>query len=211
VVASISLGLACTIGAACTFPEVAFAPPGGADGGRSDANAEAGDGGDTDGSSSGDLDARVLIDGSDPDALIVHGDAGAKIDAATCGPSDCDCDGDGFKDTLKASCAGGLNDCDDKDGRTRPNQGYLVDKPESPVFGDWNCSGNVEKLYVDGFSCSALAPGKACNDGFGLAEQPECGGFGTLVKCKTQPVPPLNLTNECVTSTQTPNTQQACK
>jgi len=191
------------IGAACTFPEVSFAPPGGAETGGSDGSTP-------DGAVDADFDATVLVDGSDPDALIVR-DAGAKIDAAACAPTDCDCDGDGFKDTLKANCEGGLDDCDDKDGRSRPNQGYLLDKPEPPNFGNWNCTMGVEKLYPDAFSCSSLAPGKACNEGAGLEDQPECGGFGTLLKCKTVPVPPLNLTNQCVVGTRTPNTQQACK
>jgi hypothetical protein len=193
------------LGAACTFPDVSFAPPGGT-------GTEAGspDGAVADGGLGSDFDATVLVDGSDPDALIVR-DAGAKIDAAGCAPAACDCDGDGFNDTLKAGCEGGLNDCDDHDERVRPNQGYLIATPESPVFGDWNCSMAVDKLYPDGFSCSSLQGGKACNDAVGMEDQPACGGFGTLLKCKTEPVPPLNLTTRCVVGTRTPMTQQACK
>lgn len=193
------------IGAACTFPDVSFAPPGAT-------NTEAGssDGPVADGIVGTDFDATVLVDGSDPDALIVR-DAGAKIDAAGCAAAECDCDGDGFKATQKAGCEGGLDDCDDHDERVRPNQGYLIATPEPPIFGDWNCSTAVEKLYPDGFSCSSLQGGTACNDAVGLEDQPACGGFGTLLKCKTEPVPPLNLTTRCVVGARTPMTQQACK
>lgn len=199
---SMLLAMGCTIGAACSFPDVTFTNVAGGEGGAPDGPSP---------SEAGSDDARILLDGSDPDALIEK-DAGQKVDAAGCDPADCDCDKDGFRNTLKAGCQGGANDCDDNDTRAQPNKGYLLDLAEAPVFGDWNCSGKVEMLYPENLDCTALAAGSAtCDDVAGLEGTVGCGKLGTLVRCKTVPVPPLNLTNKCVVGTQTPKTQQACK
>lgn len=204
-VLSISAAIVVAAIAACGFPDVGFAPAGG-DGGPStnEGGAE---------TSSGDAadDAKILVDGGDPDALIVR-DAGQKVDAAGCA-SGCDCDGDGFNNNLKAGCnSGGANDCDDEDPRSQPGRGFLIDKAESPQFGDWNCSGKLEPLYDELVDCTKLNPGKStCDDKQGYAGAVGCGNFGTLIKCKTVPVPPLNLTSECVNGAMVPMTQQACK
>jgi hypothetical protein len=190
--------------AACSFPDVTFtAGPGtGNEGG----NPDGGDGG-TDASE----DARILVDGADPDALIEK-DSGKKVDAAGCDPSDCDCDKDGFRNTQKAGCEGGANDCDDNDTRAQPNKGYLLDLAEEPVFGDWNCANGVEPLYPENFDCTTRAPGATtCDNAGGFTGTVGCGKFGTLVKCKTVPEPVLGLTKICVGGTPQPNTQQACK
>ncbi|CAN5914157.1 hypothetical protein BH11MYX4_BH11MYX4_61360 [soil metagenome] len=189
--------------AACGFPDVGYATDP-ADGAPPDALV-AGDSGDAA------EDTKVVLDGGDPDALIVR-DAGQRVDAATCQPDDCDCDKDGFRSTLKAGCEGGANDCDDNDPRAQPNQGYLLDKAESPLFGDWNCSTKVEMLYPENVDCQALSPGtKTCDQIAGFEGTVGCSNFGKVVKCKTVPVPPLNLTSACAVGAQFPNTQQACK
>jgi hypothetical protein len=195
VIACGSAALVFAIGAACTFPDVAFAPA-------------------VDGAADAELDAHVLIDGAEPDALIVR-DAGMKIDAAGCAATECDCDMDGFRDTLKLNCDGGANDCDDHDPRARPGQGFLLDKAESPMFGNWDCSSKVDKLYPDAFDCTTLAPGDACNGGVGFTGQPECGAVGDLVKCKTKPGigigMGMGIGDTCIVGTHVPGTQQACK
>lgn len=149
-------------------------------------------------------------DASAPDTSApVVDDAGAKIDASGCLPGNCDCDGDGFVDTTKAGCISAdaaPPDCDDKDSRTRPSQGYLIDPPEPPRNGDWNCAGGVEKFYRPNVACTALQGGPACDGTFGFEDDPGCGATGTFVTCKTGGL----LNTSCVVNAKS-QTKQACK
>lgn len=195
--------------AACTFPDPTFAPeaPSGNDGssaegstsdGAADALADVSD------------DVHVLVDGGDPDALIVK-DAGAKVDASGC--MTCDCDDDGYLDTTKTGCNtpdAGAHDCDDEDSRTHPTQGFLVDPAEPPQNGNWNCTGGVEKFYSAKVACTSLAPGAVCDSTFGFEDDPKCGATGTFVTCKSVGGV-LGLLRTCAVGARALGTKQACK
>lgn len=187
--------------ASCSFPEVTFAPND--EGGNGEAST-------TDVSE----DVRVLIDGGDPDALIVK-DAGQKIDPTSCEAGDCDCDKDQVRDTKKPGCTveagvdAGPHDCDDTDSRVHPGQGPLVEKAAPPQNGDWNCSGKVEKFYEPNVKCTSLPAGSGCDAKFGFEDDPACGERGTYVTCKT--VADLGVLQKCVVGGKSLNETQACK
>lgn len=205
VVASVVALFGVAIGAACTFPEVEFAPKG--------TSGEAGEGGGSEASTDAGADAIdevAIVEASQPDGEVVK-DAGMKVDAQGC--TVCDCDGDQFNDTTKAGCsdAGGANDCDDTDTRYKPSQGYLDIPGEPPRNGDWNCSGKVEKAYTAGIKCTSLAA-NACDGVEGFEDDPPCGASGgKYVQCKTTGTPPLFLDNHCVIGGMNFKTVQLCK
>lgn len=187
-VAATLLALGGVAGAgACGFPEVSFAESTEAgedatvDGASVDPTAEAGNDAKSDAAAPPDA-AEILIDGSSPDALIVK-DAGMAIDAAGCAPTDCDCDLDGYKDTLKAGCNMGANDCDDSDSRSHPMQGFLEDEAKPPQLGDWDCSGAAEPLYATNVTCAGLSLGLGCSKIFGFEDLPQCGKTGSFIQC----------------------------
>jgi len=138
-----------------------------------------------------DAGTQQVLDAAVPDAEIfdarVLEDAGEKVDASGCQPTDCDCDDDGYNDLTKAGCAdaGGPNDCDDTDTRTHPNQDFVSEPGEAPRNGDWNCVNGVEKLYPTGVSCGLLALG-ACAGVQGFSGDPACGVEGAYTGCKVQ-------------------------
>lgn len=191
----------------CSFPEVSFTATPGGEGGPPDGPAsEAGRDGSQDAQ-----DARIVLDADDTDAGIVK-DAGQKVDASGCDPADCDCDKDGYKSTGKAGCNAGKNDCDDHDTRAHPDQGFLVDPAEMPLFGDWDCDGTVEMRFKNNISCTSLAPGPTtCDAVHGYEGTVACGGFANVVYCKTVPDHLLGLTKICEVGAQQNNQQQACK
>jgi hypothetical protein len=184
---------------ACSFPDVTFAP--------SSVTPEG---------STPDVgtDAFVLIDGSDPDALIVR-DAGQAIDSSACQPSDCDCDKDDYKSAAKAGCVdagvdAGPLDCNDFDSRYHPGQKFVPYKPTPPGTADWNCNNQVERLYESTVDCSKVAPGATCDGTFGFEDNPGCGDTGTFVKCKTSGgIGPVLAT--CIVDSRTLGETQACK
>jgi hypothetical protein len=129
----------------------------------------------------------ITIDGASLDALVVE-DAGGKVDASGC--VTCDCDGDNYNDLGKAGCAaaGGANDCDDRDTRSHPNQGFVFNTAEPPRNGDWDCNNSVEKLYPEGASCAGLTLGLGCANIFGFTEPSvACGVQGTWIRCRKKP------------------------
>lgn len=196
--------------AACSFPDVAFAPAGGASGDEGGVP----EGGSVDGSSdaSEDVsnDVRVLVDGGDPNDLIAK-DAGKKVDASGCAV--CDCDGDGYNETTKAGCGGadaGPNDCDDNDSRAHPGQTYLLDKAEKPRLGDWNCVNGVERLYAANVNCNTVTPGPTCDGTFGFEDATACGETGSFVTCKSAGGI-AGLLQSCVVSARNVTQKQACK
>lgn len=136
---------------------------------------------------------EVLIDGSSPDALIVQ-DAGQKVDASGCAPADCDCDKDGFNETLKAGCGTGPRDCDDSDPRAKPGQGFLTAPAEPPQFADWNCDGTATPLYDVNVTCDGLTLGLGCSNIFGFKDAPQCGKVGTWIRCARASLISLNCT-----------------
>lgn len=193
------VGVAVAIGAACTFPEPRFEQD---DAGGTEAGGESSTG------EGGTIDAPILIDGQDPDALIVQ-DAGQRIDAAGCDA--CDCDEDGFKDTTKVGCEGGAPDCDDTDPRAKPGQGFLQEKPEPPLNGNWDCKPPIERLYPPNLNCSKFTSQTDCSFAAGFTNDPGCGEKGTFVQCKWAcDVPPL-VGCKCGAGVPDLNTIQACK
>ena len=168
------------------------------------------EGGGSDGSTGDSAPDSASFDAAVPDAPIVS-DAGAKVDASGC--TTCDCDSDGYSDLTKTGCAdaGGVQDCDDTDSRSRPSQGFLVELGEPPRQGDWNCNGAVEKFYPPNTSCTALSPGAPCDATFGFKDNPACGATGMFVTCKSTGSPPLYVGGGCVVATQNTTTKQACK
>jgi len=187
------------IAAACTFPEPSFFV---GDGGASEAGI------DTSTPDADVSDGRILVDGQDPDALIVK-DAGQKIDAAGCDA--CDCDNDGFNDTSKPGCDAGATDCDDTDPRAKPGQNYVIDPPEPPMNGNWDCKLPVERLFPPNLDCTKLKTKSACELASGFVDNPECGSRGALIQCKWA----CDLTGlfcECGAGTPQPNQgPQACR
>jgi hypothetical protein len=155
-------------------------------------------------------DVQVLVDGAAPDALLDR-DGGVKVDASGC--TTCDCDLDGFYALTKPGCAdaGGPDDCDDFDSRTRPDRGYNETPEEPPRNGDWNCSNGVEKFFQSNINCAAAARGPACDALVGFVNDPKCGATGTFVTCKSAGTPPLFLDGACVVGAQNLTTIQACK
>lgn len=198
----VSSGVALGTFAACSFPEPLFTDDDGLDGSIPDGTAKADTSADAPRSEgSADEDAgEVLIDGSSPDALI-SGDAGQRVDASGCDPTDCDCDRDGFNETLKAGCNdGGRRDCDDTDPRANPGAGFRTDPPEGPMFSDWNCDGKATPLYDVNVSCEGLTLGLNCPTIFGFSDNPRCGQSGTWIRCKAGLL-------SCVVGTTTPLVQ----
>jgi hypothetical protein len=173
--------------AACSFPDVTFAP--GAD---DDAGAEGGgvvDPGPGDAGAEGSLPDDVEPGGHLADAATADKDATTAIDAAGC--TSCDCDGDGFQRLdLDAGCDGGAGpiDCDDTIAAIKPGQGFILNATwpstqHTPEF-DWDCSGAVTKQYPYNGTCAALS---ACSNGF--QGNPPCGGTAAYLTCKQ----PLNI------------------
>lgn len=225
-ITALSVALASVVAAACSFPDPSLADldrddAGGADGGLGDLDAAV----DTNGDASlVDSDALVdggfvvTVDGSNPDELIVD-DAGQKVDAGPCPPSDCDCDNDGYFDYSRAECAdaGGAlrdggdptSDCDDFDRRTHPNQGFLDIPAEAPRNGDWNCKNGVERLFpYTNVTCSGLAL-SGCKGTQGFSGTPGCGVEAEYVFCQpTELLPGVGLS--CGIGSKTTQTQ-ACK
>lgn len=201
---------------ACSFPEVDFAPD---DGGIDGPNGETGVPSDTGADvTTRDAIADVVLDTSydgQVDAALldvaVAEDAGGKVDASGC--KTCDCDEDGYnRFEAGVDCGAGPYDCDDNDSRSHPEQLYLEDKPEAPMFGDWNCSGAVEKGYQENVKCDQLLLGLGCAGSFGFNTTVACGEKGRWARCKPVPVLiglPLACTDD--TATVQDDLVQPCK
>jgi len=162
---ALALGFVATsfaIGAACTFPDPDFLPPGAtADGG-------------------GASDGGRGSDGTTPEAAPPIAEAGAKPDTGPCADP-CDCDKDGFK-SQKDGCGG--DDCDDQDPRANPGANFRKDTATTDTKGDWNCNGATERLIKSvGVSCGGV--GDFCPSGReGLKDDLPCGLSGLYVVCK---------------------------
>jgi hypothetical protein len=139
-------------------------------------------------------EAEALLDGSGmppatdagplADAVTIDG---ARVDAASCSSTDCDCDRDGFP---RASCNGSgtdaaVVDCDDLDPSRHPGQGFVATAPPSgqTPAGDWNCNGMIEKAYPLGITCGNFS-GAACATTQGFVGDPGCGVEGDYIECK---------------------------
>lgn len=183
IVVSILAGVGCAIGAACTFPDVAFAPPGGA----------AGEAGSPDGEGGSQSDGPTGSDGGALDGSVIEAatrtDAEAKVDASGC--VSCDCDDDSFF-ARDGGCEGGpgtVYDCDDSDKFIRPNQSFVGDftwpSTVHSVAYDWNCDGIVEKAYPTGLSCAGTVV-TGCTGGQGfMGSGPGCGTSADYFECKS--------------------------
>jgi hypothetical protein len=129
---------------------------------------------------------------------------GARVDAASCASTDCDCDHDGFP---RASCGGSgtdaaVVDCDDLDPSRHPGQDFVasVPPPGQTPPGDWNCDGVVEKAFSAGITCTTTGSG-VCATTQGFAGDPRCGVEDDFVTCKTVAIV------ECAEATRIKRTQ----
>lgn len=177
---------------ACSFPDVTYRSDDGDAGSTVDAGAPEEDTG-TDAapgiedSGGADSDAPALIEAGLPT------DGGIIEDASECEGEDaglrrCDCDGD---DWLIKGCDAGPNsgkkgsdkdgwDCDDLDFDVNPDSDFKA-VPMRDGGWDWNCSGNVEKSYPDGYVCKSSNCKSTGKNGFEM-NQP-CGAKGSVHAC----------------------------
>lgn len=174
--------IACAIGAACSFPDVSFAPAGIVEGGP----AESGEG---------------SVDGAKNDAGKPVGanedveESGATSDATTApdsqriegGAGCCDCDNDTFM-IDGGMCAKAPRDCDDLNPYIYPSQTFVSspvwDSLHIPTY-DWNCDGVPTKQYnYDMGKCSTHAKldvGGCGQYQGGFEGNPQCGQSGHYV------------------------------
>jgi hypothetical protein len=176
--AASSLGAAAIV-AACTFPEVTFAPDvvgGDAAGGSSNDSGDTGDAPAADASG----DAAIL-------EAATRDEASAPIPDGSCLATDCDCD----KDLApRAQCDAGASsgkavDCDDLDPLRRPNAPLTGEVPPAGQVpaGDWDCDGKVEKAYPTNLKCTKTLTG-ACTGGQGFKSDPGCGELADYFRCQ---------------------------
>ncbi len=184
------------IGAACSFPDVSFAPAGagsegGVDGGNSDSPVT--------------VDGRVVganedVDpmGSLKDATTVP-DGGGHIEAGPDGCCDCDNDqvmADG------GACGKPSRDCDDLNFYIHPGQGPVGSSTWNTTWTptyDWDCDGVVLKQYNHSIGkCSShshVLDSCGAHQG-GFEGDPACGTTGHFVTtCANDPKP---LSTGCV-------------
>lgn len=182
--AVVSASAAIAVFAACSFPEVTFAP--GAEGGNAVP-----------------IDAAALT----PDGQVSEGDSGGKVDPQGCDPLDCDGDGDKNKN-FDAGPDGAPPDCDDLDTRARHSQTkFLEDMPVQPSNGDWNCDKRVVKFHPVNVACSGFVSGDTCNLVKGFTGDPGCGQTGDFIYCKKDTL----LGTSCVQDRIEKNIKQACQ
>ena len=185
---AIAFSPALAIGAACTFPDVAFAPAGGTpESGTSDSPTGSdapltGEG--------GTVGANEDVDptGATMDATAVPD--GQRIEA---GPDGCcDCDMDGFKpdsgsDDAAACTSLPSQDCDDLNKYVSPASGFVAsdtwDSPHLPKY-DWNCDGVRTKQYDYNQTCTDA---NNCNGKSGFMDDPNCGEMSTINVCQYSP------------------------
>lgn len=184
---AVSVGVG--LGAACTFPDVSFAPEGATDDGGA---------GDSGGLNAADALPKASEEDSgpvDPDGVkedaatrdggVVRPEAGAD-GAAGCGGlagDACDCDGDKYGNQSCPAKDGGF-DCDDFDNLVHPDAGFVAAQwdtksPHTPA-GDWDCDGVVTKQYPYKVSCGLLQDCKAQ----GFTGDPKCGETSDYIFCK---------------------------
>jgi hypothetical protein len=162
--------------AACSFPDVTFAPDEGLDGGDASTAPDVTTTDAPDGDGSRPTNPDVDPEGGLQDATVLDG--GGRIDA---GPdaSCCDCDTDMFK-ADGGTCALPSGDCDDLNPYIKPDQGFVAssvwDSTHIPTY-DWDCSGTTIKQYPHGLGkCTSRTPLGGCGAGQGGFEgNPQCG------------------------------------
>jgi hypothetical protein len=166
--------------AACTFPEVSFAP---SDAAANDSATNAHDA--AIGPDTGAVDPDgVKQDAASRDGGVTRPEAGPDGEVQGCGGTGgtaCDCDNDKVNNS---SCGAKPADCDDFDPLIHPNAEFVAAKwdpssPHTPV-NDWNCDGTVTKQYSYNVNCGLL--GNCSAQGF--SGDPGCGESGTYVFCK---------------------------
>lgn len=155
------------IGVACSFPDVTYAPAGGAEAGAT-------------------IDASEPSDAR-PDVEVTGYEGGSLVDANDCAQrTPCDCDGDHY---YAVGCDAGLpdgavaNDCDDLDSFRHPDQIFSDAGPTRDGTWDWNCSGKVEKAYAKS-GCTNFF-GNCSGDG--IRTDAPCGAFADWYVCT--PIP----------------------
>lgn len=188
------------IGAACSFPDVSFAPAGGTEGGTGD-GPNGGDDARTDAGDGGTVGANEDVDptGATKDAAIISDEAGGHIEAGPDGCCDCDTDqvmADG------GACGKPSGDCDDLNRFIFPGQGPVGSSVWNstwiPAY-DWDCNGVVLKQYNHSLgACSSHSQllDSCANHQGGFEGDPACGTTGHFViTCANDPKP---LSTGCV-------------
>lgn len=179
------------IGAACSFPDVSFAPSGGVpESGTTDS--PTGSDGPVTGEGGSVVGANEDVDpmGATKDASTVP-DGGGHIEAGPDGCCDCDDDqvmADG------GSCAKPARDCDDLNPFIFPGQGpvssSMWNTAWTPTY-DWDCNGVVLKQYNHSLgkcsSHSQVLDTCAAHQG-GFEGDPACGTSGHyVITCANDP------------------------
>ncbi len=198
--------------AACSFPEVTFAPLIDEEAGASDATTDSPTGSDSaaggqDGGSDAttlDVDARAPdaasdapVDATNVDATNVdaadgsvttdaNGNDASDANASDATDSSADAnDGDPCdkdRDTYKAQGGSCLGN-DCDDNDDRRNPGVTNYRTYQDGTGDWNCVNGVEKQYPVNVNCSSHVIVGNCNATFGFTGDPACGTMAAYVTC----------------------------
>jgi hypothetical protein len=196
------------IGAACSFPDVSFAPAGGTpESGTSDTPMG------SDGQVTGDGAAVGANEDVDPTGAMMDASKVPDSQRIEAGPDGCcDCDNDQFKPDSSACASTSLpsRDCDDLNPYIHPSSGFVAsatfDSTHTPAF-DWDCDGVRVKQYDYNQKCTDA---NNCNGKSGFNDDPNCGETATLNICNYNPgVLGIVLASCSVGSTL--QTTQGCK
>jgi hypothetical protein len=183
--------------AACTFPDVTIDDRAVEDGGDAVASdtsvasdGSGGDVGDVAKQDEGVVDSGSIVDSSGIDGSGI--DTKVSDTPIDFGPEAtvCDNDGDHYQKT-GPTCTPptGMVDCDDQSASVNPGvKGWIIDLPPttSPLQGDWNCDGKVDKQYTTVVSCAGLSVG--CTGRGGVRTVADCGRDLVLVDCVTDTI-----------------------
>ena len=193
------------IGAACSCPDVAFAPAGGTEGGKSDSP--------TGSDAMADGDAIVVGANEDVDPTGAMMDATKVPDSQhiEAGPDGCcDCDNDQFKPDSGTCTNLPSRDCDDLNPYIHPSTGFVAsstfESTHVPAF-DWDCDGVRTKQYDYNQKCTDV---NNCNGKSGFNDDPNCGETATFNNCVYHPGVVLGIAASCSLGT-TSQVTQGCK
>jgi len=201
----LAIGSGLAMAAACSFPDVTFAPDEPATEAGSDAPVTE-DGGDAmvvdTGLKPTPSNPDVDPDGGGREASTLDSAATTPVDVTGC--TTCDCDGDGYnRFDLDAGCDGGGGaggvDCDDTIEAINP--GHATANPPRFISniwptasthtpaGDWDCNGTVTYQYDYEAACGGLS--LKCAGGF--VGKPPCGTTADFLTCQELLVPLVGL------------------
>lgn len=169
--------------AACSFPDVTYAPPDSSTADDHTVDAPVADAPVVDAPEDGGGE-DVTVDVTEDRVADVISD---YVFEAPPDANPCDKDGDGHLDKNNAACGGKADDCCDTDPRVYPGEPTYYPaaydcKETSSVSFDYNCDGTNEAEYNTNVNCSSLL-GIGCS-GYGfLGNDPGCGYSGPFGSC----------------------------